>query len=124
MSPRSRTADRLTVDRLATEAAVEVRMLDGFAVGEGPIRDPHRHDYHELMWLREGSGVQLVDGEALDIVPGTVTVIARGQVHQFRRARGLGGALLRVTDAALTGAEGWLLGAGGRARVIAVPPGE
>jgi AraC family transcriptional activator of pobA len=98
-------------------------MLDDFAVGEGPIRDPHRHDYHELMWLREGSGVQLVDGEALDIVPGTVTVIARGQVHQFRHARGVHGALLRITDAALTGAEGWMLGRGG-ARVIAVPPGE
>jgi AraC family transcriptional activator of pobA len=100
-------------------------MLDGFAVGEGPIRDPHRHDYHELMWLREGAGVQLVDGEALDLVPGTVTVIARGQVHQFRHAEGLGGALLRITGAALTGSEGWLLGGGGRgARVIVVPPGE
>ncbi|MCW2985477.1 MAG: cupin protein [Conexibacter sp.] len=100
-------------------------MLDGFRVGEGPIREPHRHDYHELMWLRAGSGVQLVDGEELDIVPGTVTVIARGQVHQFRHAEGLHGALLRISDAALTGGEGWLLGGrGGGARVIAVPPGE
>jgi AraC family transcriptional activator of pobA len=126
VSPRSRTADRLTVDRLGSAGAVEVRLLDGFAVGEGPIRDPHRHDYHELMWWREGAGVQLVDGEALDIVPGTVTVIARGQVHQFRRAHDLGGVLLRIADAALTGADGWLLGAGAgaHARVIAVPPGE
>ena len=98
-------------------------MLEGFAVGEGPIREPHRHDYHELMWLRAGEGVQLIDGEAHDIAPGTVTVIARGQVHQFRHARGLSGALLRVTDAALTGAEGWLLGRRS-ATVIAVPPGE
>jgi len=126
VSPRSRTAERLAVDRLATAAAVEVRTLDGLCVGEGPIRAPHRHDYHELMWLREGSGVQLVDGAALDIVPGTVTVIARGQVHQLRHATGLGGALLRITDAALAGAEGRLLGGGGGggARVIAVPPGE
>jgi AraC family transcriptional activator of pobA len=100
-------------------------MLDGLAVGEGPIRDPHRHDYHELMWLREGAGVQLVDGVPAAIAPGTVTVIARGQVHQFRAARGLGGALLRITDAALTGAEGRLLGGAHQgARVIAVPPGE
>jgi AraC family transcriptional regulator, transcriptional activator of pobA len=100
-------------------------MLDGLRVGERPIREPHRHDYHELMWLREGSGVQLIDGEPLDIVPGTVTVIARGQVHQFRHAEGLGGALLRVTDAALSRGEGWLLdGARRGARVVAVPPGE
>lgn len=123
--PPSRPPDRrrLATDRLATDGAVEVRLIDGFAVGEGPIREPHRHDYHELMWLREGEGVQLIDGEAYKIVPGTVTVIARGQVHQFRRARGLSGGLLRITDAALTGEEGWLLARHG-ATVIAVPPGE
>jgi AraC family transcriptional activator of pobA len=121
--PPPRPDRHLAIDRLATDGAVEVRLLDGFAIGEGPIRDPHRHDYHELMWLREGEGVQLIDGEAHAIVPGTVTVIARGQVHQFRRARGLRGGLLRVTDAAVAGAEGWLLGRRG-ATVIAVPPGE
>jgi AraC family transcriptional activator of pobA len=98
-------------------------MVEDLAVGEGPIRTPHRHDYHELMWLRSGSGEQLVDGEALPIVPGTVTVIARGQVHQFRHARGLSGALLRITDAALTAPPGWLLGGRG-GREIAVPPTE
>jgi AraC family transcriptional activator of pobA len=114
---------RLTVDRLASDGAVEVTLLEDFAVGEGPIRDPHRHDYHELMWLRAGEGEQLIDGEAYKIVPGTVTVIARGQVHQFRRARGLAGALLRVSDAALTGADGWLLDRRGPARIV-VPGGE
>lgn len=117
------TPDRLTVDRLAHGGAIEVRLLDNFVVGDGPIRTPHRHDYHELMWLRSGSGEQIVDGEVLPITPGTVTVIARGQVHQFRRARGLGGALLRITDAALTAPPGWLLGGRG-GRVIAVPPTE
>lgn len=117
------TPDRLTVDRLAHGGAIEVRLLDNFVVGDGPIRTPHRHDYHELMWLRSGSGEQLIDGEVLPITPGTVTVIARGQVHQFRRARGLGGALLRITDAALTAPPGWLLGGRG-GRVIAVPPTE
>jgi AraC family transcriptional activator of pobA len=114
---------RLAIDRLATDGAVEVRLLDGLAVGDGPIRDPHRHDYHELMWLREGEGVQLIDGEASTIAPGTVTVIARGQVHQFQHARGLRGGLLRITDAALGEAERWLLSRRG-ATVIALPPGE
>jgi AraC family transcriptional regulator, transcriptional activator of pobA len=123
------TADgRLTVDRLAGDVAVEVRMMKDFRVGEGPIRAPHRHDYHELLWLREGEGEQLVDGEVLAIVPGTVTVIARGQVHQFRHATGLSGAVLRITDAALAGGAqripaGWLLGGRG-GRTIAVPPTE
>jgi AraC family transcriptional activator of pobA len=120
---------RLKVDRLGTGGAVEVRLLKGFRVGEEPIRDPHRHDYHELIWISAGSGEQAVDGEPLDVVPGTVTVIARGQVHQFRHAEGLAGALLRITDAALAGgtaeriAAAWLLGGRG-GRSITVPPGE
>jgi AraC family transcriptional activator of pobA len=123
-----RRAGRLTVDRLGGDAAVEVRLLDGFRVGEGPIRAPHRHDYHELLWLRQGEGEHLIDGEPLAVTPATVTVIGRGQVHQFQHATGLRGAILRFTDAALAGGAerivaGWLLaGRGGRA--IAVPPGE
>lgn len=123
------TADgRLRVDRLAAGTAVEVRMLQDLRVGEGPIRAPHRHDYHELLWLREGEGEQLVDGEPLPIVPGTLTVVARGQIHQFHHATGLHGALLRITDAALAGGAqripaGWLLGGRG-GRMIAVPPSE
>jgi AraC family transcriptional activator of pobA len=121
-------SDRLDIDRLTSGAAVEVVALEGFRVGEGPIRAPHRHDYHELLWLRAGSGVQVVDGEAMDIVCGTVTVVARGQVHQFRRASGLHGAIVRITDAALAGVAqhvpaGWLLGGRG-GRTIVVPAGE
>jgi AraC family transcriptional regulator, transcriptional activator of pobA len=115
---------RLAIDRLASDGAVEVTMLEGLAVGEGPIRAPHRHDYHELMWLRAGEGEQSIDGETYKIVPGTVTVIARGQVHQFLHARGLAGALLRIADAALTGADGWLLDRRPGTEVIVVPPGE
>lgn len=122
MSPPSRTAEgRLTTDRLRDDAAMEVVLLEGFRVGEGPIRDPHRHDYHELLWISEGSGEHVIDGEPQAVAPGTVTVIARGQVHQFRHADGLDGAILRVTDAAL--AAGWLLGGRG-GRTIPVPPGE
>jgi AraC family transcriptional activator of pobA len=111
----------LAIDRLRDDAAVEVVLLDDFRVGEGPIRDPHRHDYHELFWIRDGSGEHLIDGEPLAVVPGTVTVVARGQVHQLRHAEGLRGAVLRITDAAV--ATGWLLGGRG-GRTIVVPPGE
>jgi AraC family transcriptional activator of pobA len=127
-APDERPDGRLTVDRLGEDVAAQVVVLDDFRVGEGPIRDPHRHDYHEVFWLRSGEGEHLIDGEALTVVPGTVTVIGRGQVHQFQHATGLRGGLLRFTDAALAGgaeriAAGWLLaGRGGRA--IAVPEGE
>ena len=124
-----RPEGRLTVDRLDGDTAVQALLMDGLRVGEGPIRAPHRHDYHELLWVRAGSGRHLIDGEPLPVRPHTLTIIGRGQVHQFEQADDLQGALLRFTDAALAGggvdriASNWLLsGRGGRA--IAVPEGE
>ena len=120
--------DPIDVDRLRRPAPVEAVLLDGFRVGEGPVRDPHRHGYHELILVRAGRGEQLVDGEPVPVRPGTVTVIGQGQVHQFLWAEELVGGLVRFTDEALQGrAErvppAWLLsGRGGRA--IALPPGE
>lgn len=104
---------------------VEVVLLDDFRVGDSPIRPPHRHDYHELIWIRHGRGEHAVDGRPLAVQPGTVTVIGRGSVHQFRHAEGLLGGVLRFQDAALHGGmeripPGWLL-AGRGGRTIPVP---
>jgi AraC family transcriptional regulator, transcriptional activator of pobA len=123
--PPDRPEGRLAVDQL--EGEVQALVFDGLRVGEGPIRAPHRHDYHELLWVREGRGQHRIDGEPLPVTPRTLTIIGRGQVHQFERAEGLRGGLVRFTDAALAGADrisaSWLLsGRGGRA--IAVPEGE
>lgn len=107
---------------------MQVLLADGLRVGEGPIREPHRHDYHELILVRAGRGEHVIDGEATPVRPGTVSVIGRGQVHQFRWADGLHGAIVRFGDDALYGggeriAAGWLLtGRGGR--TIAAPAGE
>jgi AraC family transcriptional activator of pobA len=128
MSDALTPAGRLTLDRLDAGAVVQVRRLDGFRVGDGPIREPHRHDYHELLWVRSGAGEHRIDGEPVAIDPPSITVIGRGQVHQFAHADDLRGGLLRFTDAVLTGGgdrvqADWLLaGRGGRA--IAVPPGD
>jgi AraC family transcriptional activator of pobA len=128
MGDASPPARRLTLDRLDPGAVVEVRALDGFRVGEGPIREPHRHDYHELLWVRSGAGEHRIDGEPVRIDPPSITVIGRGQVHQFQHADELRGGLLRFTDAVLAGGgdrvrADWLLsGRGGR--TIAVPEGD
>jgi AraC family transcriptional activator of pobA len=115
------------VDRMRRAAPVEVVLLDGFRVGEGPIRAPHRHGYHELILVRAGRGEQAIDDVVTPVRPGTVTVIGQGQVHQFRWAEALAGTVVRFTDEALEGSgrisAGWLLsGRGGR--TIALPAGE
>jgi AraC family transcriptional activator of pobA len=121
----------IAVDRLAvTGAPLEVLVLEDATFGEDAqgAREPHRHDYHELFWTREGEGRHLVDGVPWAVRPGTVTLISRGQIHVLERARGLGGALVRFGDELLyDGPAGratpaWLLGGG--ARTIAVPAAD
>jgi AraC family transcriptional regulator, transcriptional activator of pobA len=67
-------------------------------VTERGARTPHRHDYHELIWTREGSGLHLVDGRPSPVTPRTLTVIGRGQIHVFERGEGLCGAVVRFGD--------------------------
>ena len=116
----------LTVDRLAdpTEAA-QVVWLEGRDVRAEDRREPHRHDYHELIWIRSGTGRHLIDGAPLPIEQGSVTIIGRGQVHVFEEGEDLHGAILRLRDELLPGAYGrlpaaWLL-SGRCGRSVSVP---
>jgi AraC family transcriptional regulator, transcriptional activator of pobA len=118
----------LALDRLAPGAAIDVVVLDGDDFGGAARREPHRHDYHELIWVRRGGGEHAIDDAVVPVRPGTVTVIGRGQVHVFREASDLHGAVLRFRDELLLGGAarivpGWLLDGGG-GRTIPVPAGE
>jgi AraC family transcriptional regulator, transcriptional activator of pobA len=121
------TAPReLTVDRLADpDEPAQVVWLEGMDVRRADRREPHRHDYHELIWIRSGSGRHLIDGEPLPIETGTVTIIGRGQVHVFEEGQDLHGAVLRLRDELLPGDSkrlpaGWLL-SGRCGRSVPVP---
>ncbi len=130
------THDRgeLEVDQLAdrADAPIQVISLDGASLGaasdEG-ARAPHRHDYHELVWVRSGCGSHLLDGEQVEVMPGTVTLIGRGQVHVFEGASDLHGAVVRFNEDMLygTASDGsnpaWML-AGRGGRTVRVPAGE
>lgn len=126
-------ADELTVDRLPEAgSSLEVVLLEGMSYGSdsdyGPRR-PHRHDYHELVWTRSGTGQHLIDGEVSLVQPSTITLIGRGQVHVFERASALHGAIVRFGDELLAGdpATGanpaWLVGSRA-AQTVGVPTGE
>jgi AraC family transcriptional activator of pobA len=113
----------LAVDTLHGGAPVQVVLVDGLTLDS--VREPHRHDYHELIWIRSGRGGHSIDGEPLPVVPGSITVIGRGQVHVFERAEELHGAIVRFGDEVLFGAgtPGWLVAERG-GRTVAVPAGE
>jgi len=113
----------MEVDRLAPDAAVQVLLVDGMNVDQQ--RSPHRHDYHELIWVESGHGEHLIDGVEVPFQPGSVTIIGRGQVHVFKRASDLHGAVVRIADDLLLSGEarvstGWLLAAS-QARTVPVP---
>jgi AraC family transcriptional activator of pobA len=118
----------LRVDRLADpDDAIEVVSIDGLQVcTDEETREPHRHDYHELIWARTGEGHHLLDGHEVPVEPRTFTLIGRGQVHVFERARGITGAAIRFSDEVVHGGPmartdpSWLL-VGGGGRVVHVP---
>jgi AraC family transcriptional regulator, transcriptional activator of pobA len=114
----------LRVDDLAAEAdALEVRSLELESIAEDDVRDPHRHAYHELIWVREGSGRHLIDGETVEFGPRTLTLIAKGQVHQFERADRVSGVVVRFDDEWLAGSRRWLF-SGGSCSELRVPEAD
>jgi AraC family transcriptional activator of pobA len=117
----------ISLDRLAEATEVETVWMRDARIGAGHVREPHRHDYHELIWVRAGAGRHLIDGSPVPVRPGTVTVIGRGAVHVFERAEHLTCAVLRFGDDLLLGGgrvvPGWLL-AGRGGRTVPVPAGE
>ena len=98
-----------TVDDLPAEAdSLQVLEIELGSIADEDVREPHRHAYHELIWVREGSGRHLIDGAPVEFGPHTLTVIAKGQVHQFERAEGVRGYVVRFDDEWLSGARRWL----------------
>lgn len=89
-------------------------------IGDGDVSEPHRHPYHELLWVREGTGRHLIDGAPVEFGPSTLTLIAKGQVHQFQRAAAVAGLVARFEDDWLTRSRRWLF-SGQTCTPIAVP---
>jgi AraC family transcriptional regulator, transcriptional activator of pobA len=113
-----------TVDDLPAEAdALEVRSLELESIESDHVREPHRHAYHELIWVREGHGRHLIDGEPVDFGPRTLTLIAKGEVHQFERAERISGVVVRFDDEWLSGSRRWLF-SGRACTAMSVPDTE
>lgn len=125
-------ADRLAVERLPQAGPlVEVvpSLGDSFGTAADGPREPHRHDYHQICWTRSGSGLHLIDGRPSPVVPGTLTLIGRGQVHVFERGSHIVGASVNfgeelLADRSVTRAHpGWLLDPHG-CRIVPVPSAD
>jgi len=57
----------------------------------------HRHTYEKLIWVRSGTGKQIIDAEIIEIKRNTLYLISHGQVHNFLEGKDLD-AILIVFD--------------------------
>jgi AraC family transcriptional activator of pobA len=113
-----------TVDDLPADAdALQVADVHLASIGDGDVREPHRHAYHELIWVHDGHGRHLIDGDVVEFGPRTLTLIAKGEVHQFQRAKDVSGVVVRFDDDWLSGSRRWLF-TGGSCTAMTVPPDE
>lgn len=47
----------------------------------------HDHDFHELFWVEEGEGLQVVNGERRPLIPGLLVLARADDAHGFAAAR-------------------------------------
>lgn len=79
--------------------AVWVEQITGRDVDPtGAAARPHRHEFHEILWIRSGRARHVIDGNMVDVGSGTVLVIGRRQVHRYLYARKIEGTAVRFGD--------------------------
>jgi AraC family transcriptional activator of pobA len=60
-------------------------------------RRPHRHGFHEILWVVDGAGSHVLDFKEHPIRPQSVFLLSPGQVHSVRVDRPLSGYMLLFT---------------------------
>ncbi len=59
---------------------------------------PHRHAYHEIIWIREGVAEHLLDGDRLRLPSGTLLIVPKGRIHRFHPSAECRGTVMRFTE--------------------------
>lgn len=96
------------VDFLYAERGVEVFRLEGDRETPDEERDPHKHAYQEFIWVTEGGGKHIIDGETYAIEPNTFFIVKKWQVHKVvldRDAKGM--VVLFDDDLMFSGSSGF-----------------
>lgn len=85
----------------SNEKAFYIRKIRANFNAKSIDEHPHRHEFTELLYIKDGSGKHEIDGKEYSILPNTLYVISKGQVHQFLYAKDIEGILLRFQDSIL-----------------------
>jgi AraC-like DNA-binding protein/mannose-6-phosphate isomerase-like protein (cupin superfamily) len=78
-------------------ADFEFYRFEYFVTDIDHLTHPHRHDHFALFFVTAGQGEHLIDFEEYELRAGRVFLIAPGQIHAWRRFRGVKGFVLLFT---------------------------
>ncbi len=62
------------------------------------VTEPHRADFHQIIWVRSGRARLLLDLETIPMVPGAALFIRKHRVLMYDRAASYDGLAIRFTD--------------------------
>ena len=92
---------RQTIPYQSNEKAFFIRKLRANFDARSIDEHPHRHEFTEFIYIKNGSGKQEIDGVEYDLISHTFYIISKGQVHHFLYAKNLEGILIRFQDTIL-----------------------
>ena len=61
------------------------------------VKYPHRHDFFEVLYLLQGSGFHVIDGNPYEIKPPCVFFMSPGQAHKIEFSKDIGGYIFIFT---------------------------
>lgn len=91
-------------NRRNPQAEFEILQLEELLLRNYPRHSPYRShlvEFYIIMIIEQGEGKHTIDFEDYPYQKGTVITIRKDQIHRFRRAEAVSGALLLFTDAFL-----------------------
>ena len=62
------------------------------------VKYPHRHDFFEVLFLRKGSGVHVIDGNKYEINPPCIFFMSPGQAHKLELSADIEGYIFIFTS--------------------------
>src|SRR5688500_3128640 len=83
------------IDHIVKEATYKGMFYVGHYKNNFPVyEDAHRHNFFEILWLTEGSGIQDIDGAKFPLCVNDLFLISEGQVHSISNSAAISGYLL------------------------------
>ncbi|HVI48750.1 MAG TPA: helix-turn-helix domain-containing protein [Chitinophaga sp.] len=73
----------------------KVTSFDVVSCTQAEFKEHHGHEYYEIIWLKQGKGIHLIDGVAYPYDGAVIYLLAPGQMHKLQQAEKTTGYILK-----------------------------